>query len=163
MPKHKGYVKLNLEFKGSLPCIESQLRINNKVYKGYFLLDTGSDQAMILDSSWAKKQKLPTDLKLLKTVTFRDPRGVKYETKTVLCPFLELANQPLPNVPASLLGSRNPVDFEVNYLGNDVLKRFNTIFDFKNDKIYLKPNSLIGVSGVRKILSKKKYIKNKVV
>jgi hypothetical protein len=30
----------------------------------------------------------------------------------------------------------------VHYLGNDVLKRFNTVFDFQKNLIYLKPNQL---------------------
>jgi hypothetical protein len=30
-----------------------------------------------------------------------------------------------------------------NILGNDVLKRFNAILDYKNGLIYLQPNSLI--------------------
>ena len=108
-----------------------------------FLFDTGSDQAIIFDSTWVSKQHFQQELKLIKTITFRDPRGVKYESKTVLCPRIETNGISLQNIPATLLGSKNPVGFEVNYLGNDALKRFNTILDFKHDRIYLKPNELI--------------------
>jgi hypothetical protein len=45
-------------------------------------------------------------------------------------------------VPTIILGSKNPVGFEMNYFGNGLLKRFNMILDFKNDYLYLKPNKL---------------------
>ena len=141
----RGYTKLPLKFIRSFPCIEATLTVKNKKYKGDFLLDTGSDKAVILDSLWLKQQDFPTDLPLLKTTTFSDPRGVKYITNTVLCPQMTMGSLPLPNVPTSLLNGRNPINFSINYLGNDVLMRFNTILDFRHDCIYLKTNGLVDV------------------
>ena len=143
MPKIlRGYQKSPLVFIRSFPCIEATLKVKKKKYKGYFLLDTGSDKAMILDSFWLKQQDFPTDLTLLKTAKFSDPRGKIYETKTVVCPELTLNKLPLPNIPTSLLNGPNPTGFSINFLGNDVLMRFNTIIDLKHDCIYLKPNGL---------------------
>ncbi|WP_428660172.1 hypothetical protein [Runella sp.] len=141
----KGYVKSKLEFIHSFVCVKGAFEIENKKYVGHFLLDTGSDQAIILDSVWASKQNFPTNLKLIKSSVLRDPRGVTYETRTVLSPLLKINDFEVINVPTLLLGSKNPVGFEVNYLGNDLLKRFNTILDFKNDYIYLKPNKLMSL------------------
>ena len=55
-------------------------------------------------------------------------------------------NQTLSNIPTSLLGSKNPTGLEINLLGNEVLKRFNTIVDFQNDYIYFKPNKLTALA-----------------
>jgi hypothetical protein len=63
----------------------------------------------------------------------------------VLFPLLRLNNFELTNIPTLVLGGKNPVGFEINTLGNDVLKRFNIILDFQNDYLYLKPNKLTGV------------------
>jgi hypothetical protein len=144
LPKNlKTYSKSKLTFIRSFPCITGVLEVKNKQYTGQFILDTGSDHALIIDSLWAIKQGFPTDLPVLKTTVFRDPRGAKYENKLVICPSLNLNNTAMPNVPMTLLGSKNPTGFSINLLGNDALKRFNTILDFKNDNIYLKPNKLM--------------------
>ncbi len=146
MPKAlKGYVKSTMEFIHSFVCIKGTFDIERKKYLGNFLLDTGSDQAIILDSAWAGKQHFPKNLKLIKSSVLRDPRGVTYETKIVLAPLLNINHFELTHIPTYVLSSKNPVGFEINYLGNDLLKRFNMILDFQNDYIYLKPNKLINV------------------
>lgn len=148
LPKQmKGYVKSDLEFMESFVCMKGAIQIGAHNYNGYFLMDTGSDQAMILDSSWVARQHFPKDsLKLIRTSSLKDPRGVTYETRTVQVPHIILNGFTLTNIPAYMLSSRNPVGFEVNYLGNDLLKRFNMILDFKNDAVYLKPNQLMSVA-----------------
>ncbi len=140
-PKNlKKYTKSKLEFIRSFPCIKGLLEIKNKQYTGDFILDTGSDKALILDSIWAVNQHFPTDLPVVKTVKFKDPRGVVYENKQVNLPMLKVSDFPLSDVPTTLLGGKNPTGFSINLMGNDALKRFNTVIDLKNDYIYLKPN-----------------------
>jgi hypothetical protein len=143
-PKNlKGYTRSKLYFFRSYPCVKATIRAGNKAYTGYFLLDTGSGQAIILDSTWAIQQNFPTDLKLLSTSVFHDARGIKYETKIVQAPGIMLNGFASSDVPTWLLNTRNPAGFEINLLGNDLLKRFNIIMDFQNDYIYLKPNQLL--------------------
>lgn len=145
--KLKGYVKSDLEFMESFVCMKGAVRVGAHNYKGYFLMDTGSDQAIILDSSWAARQHFPKDsLKLIRTSSLKDPRGVTYETRTVEVPHIILNGYTLTAVPAYMLSSRNPVGFEVNYFGNDLLKRFHMILDFKNDAVYLKPNHYMSIA-----------------
>jgi hypothetical protein len=146
LPKNmKGYTKSDLVFIRSFPCIKGILDIKNKQYTGDFILDTGADGALILDSIWAINQHFPTDLPVQKVTKFKDPRGVVYENKLVNLPMLKLHDFPMANIPATLLGSKNPTGFSINLLGNDALKRFNTIIDFRNDCIYLKPNKLMNM------------------
>lgn len=143
LPKlQKGYTKSKIEFYQSFVCVNGSFNIKNKQYKGLFLLDTGSDLAIVLDSTWLNKNKFPQDLELVKTSTFKDPRGVVYENKVVVIPQFKLNGFELNHIPTHLLGSSNPTRMEINFLGNDLLKRFNIILDFENDNIYLKPNSL---------------------
>ncbi len=63
-----------------------------------------------------------------------DGRGRKYENKIVEAPLLTIDGYALTNIPSWLLGSLNPADFEVNLFGNDLLKRFNMVLDFQNDR-----------------------------
>jgi hypothetical protein len=146
LPKSlRGYVKSKIKFIRSYVCVNGVFEIENKKYSGDFLLDTGSDQAIILDSAWASQQDFPRDLKLIKSSVLRDPRGVKYETRIVLSPLIKINGFELTNIPTYVLAGKNPTGFEINYLGNDFLKRFNIILDFKNDCLYLKPNKLMSL------------------
>lgn len=141
----KGYVRSKLEIIRSFVTAKGRFEVANKKYTGSFLFDTGSDQAVLLDSAWVSQQNFPRNLKLLSSTPIYDPRGVKYETKVVLVPALKINGFELTNIPTFMLGSKNPVGFMINYLGDDLLKRFNMILDFKNDYLYLKPNKLANI------------------
>lgn len=136
----KGYVRERLLFQRSYVCVKAAFATG----EGCFMLDTGSDQAVIVDSGWAAEHRFTDGLKLIKTTVLKDPRGNQYQTRTVEAPVLGLGQIRLPNVPTLVLSGRNPVGFELNYLGNDLLKRFNIILDFQHDYIYLKPNRWMG-------------------
>ncbi|NVM64774.1 hypothetical protein FHW88_003063 [Mucilaginibacter sp. SG538B] len=143
MPKNlNGYERSKIGFIHSFPYVTGTFEIDGKKYTGNFSMDTGSEQSLILDSEWAVKNNFPRDLKLIKSSTISDPRGVKYEMKIVETPLFRLNGFPVSNVPAIMLSNKNPMGFEINYLGNGLLKRFNMILDFKNDYLYLKPNKL---------------------
>lgn len=143
MPQNlKGYERSKIGFIHSFPYAAGTFEIGSKKYTGNFSMDTGSDQSLILDSGWVAKNNFPTDLKLIKSSTISDPRGIKYEIKIVEAPLFRLNGFMVPNVPTLILSGKNPMGFEINYLGNGLLKRFNMILDFKNDYLYLKPNKL---------------------
>jgi hypothetical protein len=141
----KGYVKSKLEFIRSFVCAKASFEIENKKYAGDFLFDTGSDQAIIVDSTWASKQNFPKNLKLIKLTVLTDPKAINYETRIMLAPLVKINSFELTNIPMLMLGGKNPAGFEINDFGNDLLKRFNMILDFKNDYLYLKPNKLTGI------------------
>lgn len=138
----KGYERSKMGFIRSFPYATGTFEIAGKKYTGNFSMDTGSDQSAILDSGWVAKTNFPTDLKLIKSSTISDPRGVKYEMKIVETPLFRLNGFPTTNISTLILSNKNPLGFEINYLGNRLLKRFNMILDFKNDYLYLKPNKL---------------------
>lgn len=138
----KGYERSKMGFMRSFPYATGTFEIGGKKYTGNFSMDTGSDQSAILDSAWAAKNNFPTDLKIIKSSTISDPRGVKYDIKIVEAPLFRLNGFPVTKVASLILSNKNPMGFEINYLGNGLLKRFNMILDFKNDYLYLKPNKL---------------------
>ena len=139
----KGYVKSNLEFRHSFVIVKGAMKKGEQKYSGDFLMDTGSEQAIILDSAWAASADFAKNLKLIRSIVLHNPRGVKFETKVVLAPAFEINGFELTGIPTLILGTRNPAGFSINNIGSDVLKRFNVIMDFKNDCIYWKPNKLV--------------------
>ena len=63
MPKSlKGYVKSKMDFTRSFPHIKGTFEIAGKQCSGDFMMDSGSAEAMILDSAWAARQNFDQDL-----------------------------------------------------------------------------------------------------
>ena len=143
LPKElKGYTKVKIEFIRSIPCIEGSFEINGKKYTGRFAMDTGSEEAIILDGSWTNNVGFPQSLHVIKLSTLSDAGGNKYETKLVSAPSFGIKKFVLSAIPTMMINGSRSSGSGINYLGNDLLKRFNIIMDFKHDCIYLKPNKL---------------------
>ncbi|MGB3150471.1 MAG: hypothetical protein WBB27_07380, partial [Maribacter sp.] len=126
-------------------CILGELRIENKAYKGRFLIDMGYQKTVLLDSIVLKEQNFPKNLKLIKVNELRNGAGDLFITQVVELPSLIIGNQMIEKLPAQLLNTSNPAGFKTHILGNEILKRFNTILDFKNMAIYFQKNSLYNV------------------
>lgn len=120
-------------------------QIENKAYKGRFLIDTGYQKTVLLDSVVLKEQNFPKNLKLIKVNELRNGAGDIFITQVVDLPSLIIGNQMIEKLPAQLLNTSNPAGFKTNILGNEILKRFNTILNFKNMAIYFQKNSLYNI------------------
>ena len=140
--KVEAYSKMEIRFVQSHFCAEARLRAKGKTYKGTFLFDTGSNLAMALDSGWLAHQQFPPDLPLVKTLSFLDGAGNRYETRVVTVPEVQLGSDRVRDVPTSLLTSPGPLGFDVNYFGNAFLKRFNLVIDLQRDVLYVKRNGM---------------------
>ncbi|WP_147322045.1 hypothetical protein [Mucilaginibacter conchicola] len=138
----KGYVRSELNFDHSFMIVKGFMIKGSQQLSGNFLMDTGAESSIILDSTWAARTQFASGLPLLRTIVLHDPRGNEFKTQVVQAPAFELNGLKLQNVPTQILGTRNPTGLPLNYLGGGVLKRFNMILDFKNDCIYWKPNKL---------------------
>jgi hypothetical protein len=143
--KRKEFTKLNIEYAHSLFCIQGDLKVNNKVYNNRFLFDSGYQRALLLDSVLMREQRFPKDLKVIKTNKLTNGQGKVFITKIINSDQLTFGTCSLNNIPTQLLNTANPARFKTHILGNELLKRFNTILDFQGNKVYLKPNSLINL------------------
>ncbi|WP_433811908.1 hypothetical protein [Flavobacterium johnsoniae] len=144
LPKRdKSYTKLDMEFTHTLFCIQGSLQIKDKAYKGRFLFDNGYQRTAMLDQQLIKEQQYPKEiLPVLKKTILKNGKGEEIPVLTVKNEKLFLGNLCLNDVPVQLLATSNPAQFKTHILGSEVLKRFNTILDFQENKVYLKPNSL---------------------
>ena len=79
---------------------------------------------------------------MIKTNQLRNGAGDIFVTKVVEIHSLSFEGQVIDKLPTQLLNRENPAGFKTHILGNELLKRFNTVFDFKNKIIYFKKNSL---------------------
>ncbi|MFI5159906.1 MAG: hypothetical protein ACHQHN_01450 [Sphingobacteriales bacterium] len=140
-PDLKGYKRSRLHFIRSFPCAEGTMIGNGQKYMSNFVMDTGSDQSLIIDSLWAVQSHFPTNLETISTTTLYDPRGKSYVSRKVAIPAIQLNQFTTTKVPALLLGNQNPVGFPVNYLGNGLLKHYDLVADFQKDELYLRENN----------------------
>ena len=143
-----GYTKLDIEYIKTLFCIKGKLVVKGKAYSNRFLFDSGYQRAMLLDSILMKEQNFPRDLPIIKTSNLRNSVGKIFQTKIINNEKIILGGCMAFNIPAQLLNTANPAQFKTHILGNELLKRFNTILDFQNNYVYLKPNSLTNITYV---------------
>jgi hypothetical protein len=142
----KTYSRFKIEYIHTLFCIQAELQIANMKYPNRFLFDNGYQRTIMLDTALMKEQQFPQDLPVIKKTVMRNSEGQEFPIITVNIGRLNLGKQGLYNVPAQLLTTGNPAPFKTHFLGNEVLKRFNTLLDFQNNYVYLKPNSLFDVA-----------------
>ena len=144
MPKiAKGYSKFDIEYVYTLFCIHTDLEVKKKRYNNRFLFDTGYQRTVMLDTVLMNEQNYPKDLEVIKKVIMKNGQGKEIPILTVNNERLNFGSYALFNIPVQLLTTGNPARFKTHILGNEVLKRFNTILDFQKNIVYLKPNSLI--------------------
>ena len=146
MPDTTNYTVAKLEKVETLFCLNGAIQHNNKSYSSRFLFDTGYQRALLLDSVILKEQAFSKDLKVIKTNQLRNGAGDVFITKVVELPSLAIGGQTISKFPVQILNRENPAGFKTHILGNELLKRFNTILDFRNNTIYFKKNSLFDLS-----------------
>ena len=143
LPKiSKDYSKFDIEYTNTLFCIEATLQIKDRQYKNRFLFDNGYQRTIMLDTILMNEQHYPKDLKVIKKVIMKNGQGKDVPVITVNNERLNLGKNALFNIPVQLMTTGNPAGFKTHILGNEVLKRFNTIIDFQKNVVYLKPNGL---------------------
>lgn len=138
-----GYEKRKLHMVDDYPAVESKLTVNGKKYSGLFGLDSGADDALTIASPFAKKHELAGKMQKIGAASFQGSDGSVYEMPIVLCQAIEFSGKMLYNVPISLSNSVDGIDATpkmAGFYGNNFLKRFNTVIDFRNEVIYFKLN-----------------------
>ncbi|WBV60930.1 hypothetical protein PFY12_02130 [Chryseobacterium camelliae] len=139
----KDYEKFEMELMKEHFCINVEMEVNNKKYKNRFLFDSGFQRTLIFDNALITKSGYPkADLPVIaKTVMYNSNKDA-IPMETILNEKLIFGKYVLKNVPAQINSYNQPAGFSTNFLGGEVLKRFNTILDFQNNMVYLKPNHL---------------------
>lgn len=137
----KEFTKWKLHFIDNYPAVESTIKTANKEYKGLFGLDTGADDLLTLAAPFAKRNKLDNAFKNIGSATFMGSNGVGYEMPVLLCPEIVFTNKSLYNIPIYISKATEGIDATdkmAGFFGNNFLKRFTAIIDFKNSLIYFK-------------------------
>ncbi|HAS45111.1 MAG TPA: hypothetical protein DCS93_31805 [Microscillaceae bacterium] len=151
-----------------VPSIKATLTLDNgEKITGSFLIDTGASTSLILNSPFVNRNRLLKKFnKKLKHssqgLTSKKITDFKARLKQIKVGDFSFANVPvnLSRAKRGLLAS-DKID---GILGNGLLKRFNLILDYSNQKLILQPNKnyykvfKVNSSGIRiKLTLKKKF------
>ncbi len=139
-----SFTKLNIKYFNNLVLVESQIVQSNVGNKDWFLFDTGYQRTAMLDNDLLKDNNFPTErMEVIKKVIMHGAKGNVIPVITSNLETLKIGTYELKNVPVQVLTENKPLrGVNIHILGNEVLKRFNTILDFQKNVIYLKPNHL---------------------
>jgi predicted aspartyl protease len=138
----KDYTKHKMEIFNGSPFIEATLIIGDKKVTDWFLFDSGFNGSLIISNHMAVKNSLIGTMRIVgKGSTFGSGGGEK-KIQNVLVPRMQIGNYEFQDIRAAMnAGQPDDVPHD-DILGNELLKGFNVVLDFKNKNIYLKPNSL---------------------
>jgi Aspartyl protease len=145
-----GYAKQKIRHDLNGTFIEATINNGKKDFTGWYLFDTGGSLTIQVGGDYATDNELYGTMKNLgKSNATGNGKGF-YENEIVELPFLKLFGFVIPQVPIHISSSDKSFYGEAGIIGNNVLKRFNTIIDYPNATIYLKPNSLMTLSFKKK-------------
>lgn len=138
------FTKLKMDFFEGLFLVESEIKQSAVTNKDLFLFDTGYQRTVMLDSDLLKQGNFPTEkMEVINKKVLKGAQGNEIPVITSNLRELKIGKYKLKNVPIQQLTTSKPVkNKNIHILGNEVLKRFNLILDFKNNVVYLKPNHL---------------------
>jgi hypothetical protein len=140
--KSKHYAKVPLTFSKDLLLIAGALKQSGVVNNALFLFDTGYQRTAMLDDELLKQGRFPTaKMPVIKRVVMKGARGNEIPVLTTELAVLQLGKYKLKHVPVQQLTGSKPLKNEnLHILGNEVLKRFNTVLDLQAGVVYLRPN-----------------------
>jgi hypothetical protein len=124
-----AFSKHSIILDGVVPFLQGTLTISDEQRKGRFMLDTGAYTSILFSDRASPWSKLYTEL--CNTIG----GNAAGPSLTIGEYHFSGFNHTVEN------GPRN--EDQLGLLGNDILKRFNTILDNQNGFIYLRPNSLV--------------------
>lgn len=145
-----GYSKQKIRHDLNGTFIQATLNNGTKDFTAWYLFDTGGSLTVVVSGDYATNNNLYGTMKNLgKSNATGNGKGF-YQNEIVELPILKLFGFTISNMPIHIASSDKSFYGEAGIIGNNVLKRFNTLIDYPNATIYLKPNSLMNLSFKKK-------------
>lgn len=139
----KEYEQFAMEYMKEHFCIQIPVEANQKRYTGRFLFDLGYQRTIMLDQDMMQQKGLAVkELPVIKESVMYNSSNEAIPLVTVATEKLIFGKYILEQVPAQINSATRPAGYATNFLGGEVLKRFNIILDFQNHVVYMKPNHL---------------------
>ncbi|MBX7045636.1 MAG: aspartyl protease family protein [Ignavibacteria bacterium] len=131
--------------------IELTIFSGKKEKKGWFLFDTGASFELSINSDFESANLLKDDMKKIGTGIIASTEKDHQNADIMLAPKIKIGGIEIPEVPLTI-GGKNM--FQLKYagiIGISISKQLNTIVDYRNQKIYFKPNNMFGTTSKKKV------------
>lgn len=138
----KGYTRLAMQLNGGeVPSVTCTLINRGKKYTAAFLFDMGATGCLFLNQGFLVKNSFYGTMKTIGEAKSTGAGSGAIKTSLAILPEFILGRHTFKDVPVNL---ESPAENDpgTGVLGMDILKRFNTILDYTNNVIYLRPNAL---------------------
>ena len=129
MPDGIHYIKCKLVAKG-------------KESETWFIFDTGANGELIISQKFAEENDLKTGITKIGDKKIKGSTGIEIEATKVVLSKLKFGDIEMYQIPMFIPSKDAEGIYKNEIIGNNILKRFNTFIDFRNELIYLKPNKL---------------------
>ena len=138
----KNFQPFDIEIQHAKPYITTEVELNDTIFKAKCLIDSGNS-----DGLWLFESK--SNLVVIPKRNFDDYLGWGFSGailgKKAKVNTLSLQEFKFQNVISSFpdsvsLTNLKMVDNRIGSVGGEILRRFNVIFDYQNNKMYLKKN-----------------------
>ena len=139
MPDLKGYQSVPLLLKNEQLFIPANSIIEKQNVEAYFLLQSGYSGGILYSNEFADGKELDKKLKVTGEKTLKNSSGQSVITKNGILPVLKVGNFVLKDISAGFFAGELKIQ-KSSYLGADLLRRFNWIFDTERKKVYIKPS-----------------------
>lgn len=109
---------------------------------GTYMLDTGFDGILAVNSDFSESNNLPKLLKIIGNTSSMDGGGNEGSAVLATAPRLLFAGESMPLLPILLDKNSLQTDWRKTFngiIGYDMLKRFRMIWDYENMKFFITP------------------------
>ena len=144
-----GFTEIPFTFDNRIPIPQLDMDFtlsNGETFSERVFYDIGAGTTFIFNTPFAAKHNILEKSKALKTLVNEGGlTQTKITHKKFLIPNLELGGHLLDSVAVRVTDSKKGLFSFENYagvIGSQIAKQFNTIVDYKNKKLYIKPNQL---------------------
>jgi hypothetical protein len=142
----KKYARLPITVEDTKPYYVADLKINDTTsMSAKLMIDTGASHGLFLDTESSSKIVIPS--KNINTIIGKGLGGI-ITGKLARIKSLSIGRYTIPRMIASFPDANSYFDtlrtgrvvYRNGSLGGEILSRFQVVFDFPREKIYLKPN-----------------------
>jgi predicted aspartyl protease len=141
-----GWYESELDFVGATPFIQLEVQYTENAAPVLMnlLVDTGSSEYLALTVNPENNITLPL------SYVPGAGHGVTGEitSRITTLEYLEIGNQQMSSLPVSLTVSGGPADSKDGVLGNQTLSRFNQVYDFERERVWLQANQKMNQPAV---------------
>ena len=138
-----SYVSFPFTYKYAVPFIRLPIKLNGILHNLFLEVDTGSDRVIDLNTPFVNKNNLLETQKPFAISRIASSDGGSGELKNVFFDEVVVGPYIMPKVAGAFStltsGMQSKEDID-GMVGNNFLKRFNMVIDFKNNMLYLQPN-----------------------